>query len=225
MRVSLCASPSSLPHPDMLRRECLHLPFFALPFALFPLCLLYLRKCLVMFLSSVQGKVSQKLSLPSRQTSFVLELVLHASYCNSNGSVRPRERWVVSAYARGQGLKVLQVFKRPFLTRALVNCARKDFDRSDIADNWLVTRHFCFRCVQKCGHADSGTLTLFRRESFLLLLRGVAASASCRTNIVRRLRSQDSRGKIRWFSSCEVHGRPCVPQDSGNPLKRERTCE
>ena len=40
-----------------------------------------------------------KLSLPSRQTRFVLELVLNASYCNSNGSVRPRERWVVSAYA------------------------------------------------------------------------------------------------------------------------------
>ena len=80
-------------------------------------------------------------------------------------------------------------------TRALVNCARKDFDRSDIADNWLVTRHFCFRYVQKCAHADSGTLTLFRRESFLLLLRGVAASASCRTNIVRRLRSQDSSRK------------------------------
>ena len=61
MRVSLCASPLSSPHPGrMLRRECLHLPpFFALPFALFPPCLLYLRKCLVMFLSSVQGKVSQ----------------------------------------------------------------------------------------------------------------------------------------------------------------------
>ena len=36
---------------------------------------------------------------PNRQTGFVLELVLNASYCNSNRSVRPRERWVVSAYA------------------------------------------------------------------------------------------------------------------------------
>ena len=248
-----------------------------LPFALFP----------PLFVVSVQvsgdvfvlgpRKGVPKLSLPSRQTRFVLELVLNASYCNSNGSVRPRERWVVSAYARGQGLKVLQVFKRPFFmlvlhllvqcscrifvttwccrktrsdrqwhhgvsslrstrqrfscgvvqqdyaewirgrlvdefftrmlsssrylshirsalrlleapvgvlaettkiicgamklsggsvrftpradaeqTRALVNCARKDFDRSDIADNWLVTRHFCFQYGQKCAHADSG---------------------------------------------------------------------
>ena len=39
-------------------------------------------------------------------------------------------------------------------TRALVNC--KDFGRSHIADNWLVTRHFCFQYVQKCAHADSG---------------------------------------------------------------------
>ena len=41
-------------------------------------------------------------------------------------------------------------------TRALVHCARKDFGRSDIADNWLVTRHFCFQYVQKCAHADNG---------------------------------------------------------------------
>ena len=40
-------------------------------------------------------------------------------------------------------------------TRALINCARKDFRRSDIADSWLVTRHFCFECVQECAHADS----------------------------------------------------------------------
>ena len=38
-------------------------------------------------------------SLPSRQTRSVLELVLNASYCSSNRSVRPRERWVISAYA------------------------------------------------------------------------------------------------------------------------------
>ena len=37
-----------------------------------------------------------------------------------------------------------------------VNCARKNFGRSDIADNWLITRHFCFKCVQKCAHAGSG---------------------------------------------------------------------
>ena len=30
-------------------------------------------------------------------------------------------------------------------TRALVKCARKDFGRSDIADSWVVARHFCLR--------------------------------------------------------------------------------
>ena len=97
-------------------------------------------------------------------------------------------------------------------TSALMNCAGKDFGRSDIADTWLVTHHFCFKCVQKCAHADSGkslsgarrekenalpvvTLPLFRQETFLLFLWGVAASAGCRMNIVRRLRSQVSSGK------------------------------
>ena len=101
MRVSMCASPLSSPHPGrMLRCECLHLPpFFALPFALFPPCLLSLCKCLVMFCPRSKKGVPSCCSLPSRQTRFVLELVLNASYCNSNKSVRPRERWVVSAYA------------------------------------------------------------------------------------------------------------------------------
>ena len=128
MRVSLCASQLSSPHPGrMLRRECLHLPHF--------LCA-SLRVVSPLFVVSAQvsgdvfvlgpKKGVPKLSLPSRQTRFVLELVLHASYCNSNGSVRPRERWVVSAYARGQGLKILQVFKRPFfmlVLHLLVQCS------------------------------------------------------------------------------------------------------
>ena len=52
--------------------------------------------------------------------------------------------------------------KRPLQTsgRCRANkcelCKEKNFGRSDIADNWLVTRHFCFKCVQKCAHADSG---------------------------------------------------------------------
>ena len=204
-----------------------------------------------------------KLFTPNRQTRFVLEFVLHAGYCNSNNSVRPSERWVVSAYAtwpRPENTPGLQVtllmlvlhllvqcscricvttwccrktrsdrqwhhgvssvcstrqqfscgvvqqnyaewirsrlvdklftrmlsssrslsYIRSALrllealvgglaettkiicgadadqTSALIHCARKDFGRSDIADNWLVTRHFCFKCVQECAHADSG---------------------------------------------------------------------
>ena len=45
-----------------------------------------------------------------------------------------------------------------FMPRAEAEHTRKkkDFGRSDIADDWLVTRHFCFQYVQKCAHADSG---------------------------------------------------------------------
>ena len=67
-------------------------------------------------------------------------------------------------------------------TRALVRCARKDFGRSDIADSWVVARHFCLRYgaevvpMQTAGNhsavhvADEEgelpivTLTLFRRK-------------------------------------------------------------
>ena len=67
-------------------------------------------------------------------------------------------------------------------TRALVYCARRDFGRSDIADSWVVARHFCLRYgaevvpMQTAGNhsavhvADEKgalpvvTLTLFRRK-------------------------------------------------------------
>ena len=50
---------------ECVRRECLHLPpFFALPFALFPPCLLSLSKCLVVFLSSVQERCPKLLLTP-----------------------------------------------------------------------------------------------------------------------------------------------------------------
>ena len=66
-------------------------------------------------------------------------------------------------------------------TRALVNCARKDFGRSDIADSWIVARHFCLRYgaevvpMQTAGTHSAVhvaeekdvpvvTLTLFRRK-------------------------------------------------------------
>ena len=67
-------------------------------------------------------------------------------------------------------------------TRALVNCARKDFGRSDIADSWIVARHFCLRYgaevvpMQTAGNHSAVhvaeeknalpvvTLTLFRRK-------------------------------------------------------------
>ena len=79
--------------------------------------------------------------------------------------------------------------RRPFQTsadaeqtRALVNCARKDFGRSDIADSWIVARHFCLRYgaevvpMQTAGNHSAVhvaeeknalpvvTFTLFRRK-------------------------------------------------------------
>ena len=36
-----------------------------------------------------------------------------------------------------------------------VNCVRKNCGPSDIADSWLVTRHFCFKYVQRCAHANT----------------------------------------------------------------------
>ena len=93
-----------------------------------------------------------------------------------------------------------------------VNCARKNFGRSDIEDNWLVTRHFCFKCVQRCAHADSGkSLSGARRgkgectpsayvnsvpsRSTSPLTVGRRCICRLRRNIVRRLRFQVSSGK------------------------------
>ena len=108
-------------------------------------------------------------------------------------------------------------------TRTLVNCARRNFGRSEIADSWIVARHFCFQYGAEIEAMQTArnhsavhvaeeknalpvvTLTLFRRTAFLLLLWGVTVSAGCRTNIVRRLRSQESSGKHSLVSSCVVH--------------------
>ena len=90
-------------------------------------------------------------------------------------------------------------------TRAWVNCARKDFGRSDIAVYWIIARHFCLQYgvevvpmqtaeVHSAVHVaeeEHGlpvvTLTLFRRK--------YNSPQTAGTNIVRRLRSHDSNGK------------------------------
>ena len=121
-------------------------------------------------------------------------------------------------------------------TRALVNCARKDFGRSDIADSWIVARHFCLRYgaevvpMQTAGTHSAVhvaeekdalpvvTLTLFRRKihnSPVTVVRRCICKLQGRT-FMRRLRSQRSSGKHSLVSSCVVYGRPCVPEGSGN---------
>ena len=62
------------------------------------------------------------------------------------------------------------------------------------------------------------TLTLFRRKmhnSPVTVVHRCICKLQGRT-IMRRLRSQDSSGKQSLVSSCVVHGRPCVPEGSGN---------
>ena len=279
-----------------------------------------------------------KLFTPNRQTRFVLEFVLNAGYCNSNSSVRPRGRWVVSAYAtwprpegtpglqatllmlvlhllvqcscrifvttwccrktrsdrqwhhgvssvRGtrqrfscgvvqqnyaewiRGRLVDELFTRMLSssrslsyirsalrlleapvgvlaettkiicgaviyakgvrfqpradaeqTSALMNCARKDFGRSDIADNWLVTRHFCFKYVQKCAHADSGkSLSGARREKGECTPSGYVNSVPSRNisplPVGRRCicRLQDEHCAALAFSGLEWETFACFP--------------
>ena len=59
----------------------------------------------MVFLSSVQERCPKLLLTRESSNRSVLELVLHASYCSNNRSVRPRERWVISAYATWPGLE------------------------------------------------------------------------------------------------------------------------
>ena len=99
-------------------------------------------------------------------------------------------------------------------TRALVNGAKKDFGCSDIANNWIVARHFCLRygaevvpmqtvenhsavhVAEKKNALPVVTLTLFRRKynSPVTVVRRCICKLQG-TNIVRRLRSQNSSGK------------------------------
>ena len=307
------------------------------PSRCFPHILLSLCKCLVMFCPRSRKGVP-KLFTPNRQTRFVLNFVLNAGYCNSNSSVRPRGRWVVSAYAtwpRPEGTPGLQAtllmlvlhllvqcscrifvttwccrktrFDRQWhhgvssvrstrqrfscgvvqqnyaewirgrlldelftrmlsssrslsyirsalrlleapvgvlaettkiicgaqiyakgvrfqpradaeQTSALMNCARKDFGRSDIADNWLVTRHFCFKYVQKCAHADSGkSLSGARREKGECSPSGYVNSVPSRNisplPVGRRCicRLQDEHCAALAFSGLEWETFACFP--------------
>ena len=121
-------------------------------------------------------------------------------------------------------------------TRALVNCARKDFGRSDIADSWDSCTPLLFAIWCGSGaHADGGkSLSGARRGGEECTPSGYVDSVPSKdaqfsgycgaslhlqaagTNIMRRLRSQDSSGEHSLVSSCVVHGRPCVPEGSGN---------
>ena len=103
-------------------------------------------------------------------------------------------------------------------TSALMNCARKDFSRSDIADNWLVTRHFCFKYVQKCAHADSGkSLSGARREKGECTPSGYVTSVPSRNisplPVGRRCicRLQDVHCAALAFSGLEWETFACLP--------------
>ena len=81
---------------ECVRRECFaSAPFFALPFALFsPLFVVSVQVSGGVFCPRSKKGVPKLLLTPESSNRSVLELVLHASYCSNNRSVRPRERWV-----------------------------------------------------------------------------------------------------------------------------------
>ena len=61
-------------------------------------CLLSLCKCLVVFCPRSKKGVPSCCSLPNRQTDLCSNLC-STPVCSNHRSVRPRERWVISAYA------------------------------------------------------------------------------------------------------------------------------
>ena len=104
-------------------------------------------------------------------------------------------------------------------TRALVNCARKDFGRSDITDSWIVARHFCLRYgaevvpMQTAGNHSAVhvaeekdalpvvTLTLFRRKmhnSPVTVVRRCICKLQGRT-LCGACVLKTRVGDIRWF--------------------------
>ena len=103
-------------------------------------------------------------------------------------------------------------------TRALVNYAKKDFGRSDIADNWIVARHFCLRYsaevvpMQTAGNHSAVhvteeknalpvvTLTLFRRKynSPVTVVRRCICKMQGRT-LCGACVLKTRVGNIRWF--------------------------
>ena len=303
-----------------------------------------------------------KLFTPNRQTRFVLQFVLDAGYCNSNSSVRPRERWVVGAYAtwpkpeRASGLQatllmlvlhlLVQCTCRVF---AITWCCRKTRSNRKwhhgVSSLRSMRQQFKVwsRAAELCGtdpwppsrrvvHAYVFFFTLPELHPFCLALAGSTSGRSCgdhkdylwcyevvgekrplqtsgrcrankcelckekfrsfwhrrqlasytpllfqmcaemcpcrqrevpqrSTSRKRKMHSQWLRklcsvekhfspyceaslhlqaagwtlcgacvfrfqvGNIRLFSSCVVHWRPCVPEDSGSPQKLKRTCE
>ena len=103
-------------------------------------------------------------------------------------------------------------------TSAFTNCAEKNFGRSDIADSWLVTRHFCFECVQECAHANSGkSLSGVRRGKGECTPSGYVNSVPSRNIsplIVGRrciCRKQDEHCAAPAFSGLEWETFACFP--------------
>ena len=78
--------------------------------------------------------------------------------------------------------------------------------------------HSAVHVADEKGALPVVTLTLFRRKmhNFSGYCGASLHLHAAGTNIMRRLRSQDSSGKHSLVSSCVVHGRPCVPEGGSN---------
>ena len=214
---------------ECVRRECLHRPpFFALPFALVPPCLLSLCKCLVVFCA--WSKRCPKLLLtPESSNRSVLKLVLLANYCNNNRSVRPRGRWVTSAYATWPRLESTPGVQATLLYAGLTLLGAtqlRDFCNyvvlqegsfSETMASWrvIVAQYASaiqlWNCAGKlCGmdpkppsrgvlHAYVFFFTLPEPHLFCLALAGSTSGRSCGNNEIIRGAMKLSAGGVRFM--------------------------
>ena len=118
MRVTIVITTS---WQKCVRRECLHRPtppFFALPFALFPLVCCLCASVWWCFVLGPRG-VPSCCSLPSRQTYLCSNLCSSPIIAIATDPSDPVNGGLQARTPHGQGLKVLQAFKRPFFMLVL----------------------------------------------------------------------------------------------------------
>ena len=166
---------------------------------------------------------------PESSNRSVLELVLHANYCNSNRSVRPRERWVTSAYAtwpRLESIPGVQATLLMLVLHLLVQrscgifittwCCRKARSQRQwhhgVSSLRSTRRRFSCGIVQEklCGmdpkppsrgvlHAYVFFFTLPEPHLFCLALAGSTSGRSCGDNEIIGGAMKLSAGGVRFM--------------------------
>ena len=190
--------------------------------------LLSLCKCLVVFCAWFK-RCPKLLLTPESSNRSVLELVLHANSCNSNRSVRPRERWVTSAYAtwsRLQSIPGVQATLLMLVLHLLVQrscgilkttwgCRKARFQRQwhhGVSSLRSTRRRFSCGIVQEklCGmdpkppsrgvlHAYVFFFTLPEPHLFCLAFAGSTSGRSCGDNEIIGGAMKLSAGGVRFM--------------------------